>query len=346
MNRERITQWLLITSALLWAGAVSAGSYVYTPSPIIAYNPTDGTILGAALFSHPRSTTQSGRMFGLQLMANRAKEGTLLYDYSRPADDSHLGYELQALYNTFKTLDYGRGNTTQGDSYHTIEGEQYRLKPQITGELGQSGRWKLYVDYRGGQERLVDDSPSTTFSAETGRYAVGGSYEHDLRGDRLNSASGSYLLLSLAYLPEESHQLSPSLYRIDAETRYFSKLGSSIISASRISMGYHSDDPGHLFRYVLGGEAGLRGFHANRFSGSRFYLMQQELRFPLWRIVDGVFFAEAGDVSYKALDNMRFVTGIGVRIGLPPDFRMKLRFDLGVSDEGERSLFVNFGQFY
>ncbi len=321
---------------------VHATEYSVTPSPIIGYSPTDGAILGGALFYHPKNDGEKGRFVGLQLASNKHKDGMLTIDYRQPSLLGDWGYGLTASFSSFRYYDYGNGNDTSADNFQTIEGGGYQIRPQLNLGGFANSTFSPFIEYRGREEAAVDGSTTLQFSAETGRYAIGLGQVFDHRDDELNTTAGSYTAWEVAHLPEFDNNLATN--QLTIEHRFFYSF-KQVVSASRIASGIYDHDPGYLFRFNLGGEAGLRGFHGNRFSGDRYYLLQQEFRFPVWKVISGVVFAELGDVSYTALDNPRHVYGVGLRFALPPDFRMQLRFDLGFDDEGGSGLFVNFGHF-
>ncbi len=345
MKKYHYKFWIAL---FLLAGVHSqiiAVEYSYTPSPIIAYSPTDGSILGGALFYHPRDPVAKGTTMGLQFAANKHQDGMFIFEYQQFSRLSELSFGLESSFSSFRYYDYGSGNQTSADSFQIVEGSNFEIKPQLKIPGFAESIWIAFINYRSRTEDAVDGNPSLQLSPESSRYSVGIRQEFDQRNDHLNPTKGTYLAWEVSVLPEQDGA-NKQVSNIEFEYRFFMPITNDLSSATRFSAGAFSDDPGYLFRYGLGGENGLRGFYANRFSGDHYYLLQQEFRFPLWKIISGTVFVEAGDVSYGALDNMRTATGVGLRFGLPPDFRMKLRFDFGVDDEGETAMFVNFGQFF
>ena len=116
--------------------------------------------------------------------------------------------------------------------------------------------------------------------------------------------------------------------------------GSSVFSESTYSLAYS-----------LGGispfqnASSLRGFKQNRFRGDKIYFTQTEIRFPLWdKYIDGVLFAELGEVTGYKESFGAFVWdfGGGFRLGLPPNYDMKLRCDFGVGKDRQKKINYNF----
>ena len=112
--------------------------------------------------------------------------------------------------------------------------------------------------------------------------------------------------------------------------------GMALFNKSTYSLGYN-----------LGGSKVFRGFPYNRFRGDKVYFTQSELRTDLWKeVLSGVLFFEMGEVaSYKEkFTAPRWDYGVGLRFGLPPSYRIKLRVDLGFSDKEMYNITVNFRQ--
>lgn len=102
--------------------------------------------------------------------------------------------------------------------------------------------------------------------------------------------------------------------------------------------------PPYTYRYKLGGTDRLRGYYDNRFRGAHSVLNQTELRFPIYRVFSGVAFLDAGSVSEtRKFGVFRFSRGLGLRIGLPPDYIEKVRIDVGFARD-QRGVFVDFGE--
>lgn len=76
----------------------------------------------------------------------------------------------------------------------------------------------------------------------------------------------------------------------------------------------------------------LKSFKQNRFRGDKIYLAQTELRFPLWEeYLGAVLFTGLGSVAEhnKEFDGFVKDYGFGLHVGLPPNYNMKIRMDLG-----------------
>jgi hypothetical protein len=81
----------------------------------------------------------------------------------------------------------------------------------------------------------------------------------------------------------------------------------------------------------------MRGVTLNRFRGQHFYEAQGELRLRVlnWlSLVGFAAFADAADVSIADFTTPKLTGGGGLRLGLPPDYVAKARFDVGFSQDG------------
>ena len=99
--------------------------------------------------------------------------------------------------------------------------------------------------------------------------------------------------------------------------------------------------------YRLGGSKVLRGFAYNRFRGDNVYFAQSELRMDFWKeILSGVLFFELGEVSSRGERFLgpRWDYGLGLRFGIPPSYKMKIRVDLGFPDKEIYNITVDFRQ--
>jgi outer membrane protein insertion porin family len=92
-------------------------------------------------------------------------------------------------------------------------------------------------------------------------------------------------------------------------------------------------------RYFLGGRSTLRGFRQDqlagddpqRLGGTSYLLVNLEERFPVYRQLRGVLFADIGNVfptdnPFSHLDDLRYTAGVGLRLTTPVG---PLRVDYG-----------------
>jgi outer membrane protein assembly factor BamA len=168
---------------------------------------------------------------------------------------------------------------------------------------------------------------------------------HDSRDDSRQPSRGGFASLTLSVLPDGLHsdRLTQTGWLSQWEWRRFMPAFSESVFAWRIE-GQWAD--GDVFEAALGGDRQLRGYVARRFLGDTALAAQAELRFPMYAFVSGVTFVETGWI--RTADQWRQPTSLGggLRFGLPPDGRIKIRADLGASDDGDVQFFVGFNQVF
>lgn len=164
---------------------------------------------------------------------------------------------------------------------------------------------------------------------------------YDSRDSWKDPKKGQFVQMAFGCAPSLGHGSSFCLGDIDARSwltvyswtlalRGF--IGSSFFAKASYSLAY-----------TLGGAEVLRGFSENRFRGDKVYFGQAELRRPLlsgrWReFLSGAVFAEIGETAeYSAglFQSFRWDYGFGLRFGIPPSYKIKLRVDVGISTDPE-----------
>lgn len=185
----------------------------------------------------------------------------------------------------------------------------------------------------------------------------------DTRINKLNAQQGSFFSLSLIYSPEF---LGTDLNYISVFCQYslYKALGSRIIWASSYRVGLADAFDQVLIpskRFYAGGGNSIRGFKRNMVGpldpffgtpegGGALFIMNQELRFPIYKWLEGVTFYDVGNVYEDISDlnpfDVRQSIGLGLRLNAP---FVLLRLDYGINlsprlDEPKRVLFFSIGQ--
>ncbi|HKK63171.1 MAG TPA: outer membrane protein assembly factor BamA [Bacteroidales bacterium] len=151
-------------------------------------------------------------------------------------------------------------------------------------------------------------------------------------------------------------------YQFGADARHFREIAPDFILAGRVRGGVitplrSNEDTPIEDRYFIGGASSLRGWQRNSISprntegeaigGNTLFESSIELRFPIYEILKGTAFIDAGNVwreSYEfALSDLYYNTGAGLRVTTPVgpvrldaafplfqgDFRMQFFISLG-----------------
>jgi hypothetical protein len=168
----------------------------------------------------------------------------------------------------------------------------------------------------------------------------------DTRDNRLNSRAGGYAAFTLRGIPGIwLREPGGDVLQGEADLRHFLPLGDLVTQAAHFSFGFSGGLPSYLYRFRLGGTDLLRGYQDNRFRGKNFYVLQEELRFLLWRMLSFNVSMDVGNASDIGFDAPHLTGQAGLRVGLPPDWGMKARFDLGWARDNQ-ALSVQFGEVF
>jgi outer membrane protein insertion porin family len=145
--------------------------------------------------------------------------------------------------------------------------------------------------------------------------------------------------------------------KFDLEARHYEQISPDYILAGKLGVGliqpFKEDQATPIEdRFLIGGASSLRGWSRNTISpqdengkavgGNSMLEASLELRFPVYDIVSGTLFADAGNVwanaMYFDLGNLYYDAGVGIRVQTPiGPIRMDVAFPL--TEEAFRSQF-------
>ncbi len=340
----------LFTVVLLLVSVAHADerNYTLTPSPVIGYDPTYGWLLGAALFVYPDETVPNNpadRYFDIIAMHVDSPAWMLSSHYKQRNLFPSTDFSLEAVYSDFYNPWFGEGDSTPDIPLYEIDQRLFTLRPAFEFPLTQTLEWSLFADYRQRSDQGVDGDATLRLFPDETTTAVGIGLRDDSRSDRFSPVAGHLADLRLSRIGPESTNLDAAreVWQLDGEWRQYASIISSVTWAGRVAAGISDGEPGYLFRYTLGGAQRLRGLEGNRMRGKRYWLLQNELRYPIWRFISGTAFIESGSVGEDSFGAPLTTYGIGLRFGLPPDFRVKLRFDFARTEGEETLAYVDFG---
>jgi len=163
---------------------------------------------------------------------------------------------------------------------------------------------------------------------------VGGKIGYDSRDHMIDTKQGHYHQIFFSCVP--SLGLGSSFCMGELDLRFYYSLWDTYTLALRTFAGStFISKSSYSVNYTLGGPHVLRAFPENRFRGDRVHFSQMEVRSPFptkWgRFLSAILFAEYGQIAEygKKFKGFKWDVGTGVRVGMPPHYRMKLRFDVG-----------------
>lgn len=317
----------------------------YAISPVIGYDPTLGMILGGAFFKFPLKTP--GRYFDAQLQVISGGKINLQSTYTHFDVMRKVNLTVAGSYSDFFQYYFGEGNQTDAASYSKLFSNTYRVKPELTLKLRNNYQVSVYGDVRGRKETKVTDQYGNdlyeTFFPNENTVALGFSFQQDTRDNTFSTRKGTLKQITAQYIPSASNikGLDDAL-QVNAEVRHFRYIGNSnFVIATRLATGFSQGAPSYLFRYALGGPYALRGYYSNRFRGEKYYVGQLETRFPMYKIFSGVAFFDAGDVTDHDFSKPKYTCGIGLRVALSEN--IKLRLDYGIAKD-QQGVFFTFSE--
>jgi len=327
----------------------NAPVFGWTPSPIIGYSPTQEFILGGALFFYPFKAR--GVFASLQVMGMTRHPGLhaeVGLRGNRVAD--RLSLQGSLLFDNWRDNDFGIGMDAEVDDLLTTEPLRVEADADVVLhaadgiEVQLGGRYAWFQE--GQQDAILARSGAAQPLVRGHHAAVRAALVHDGRDALFSPRRGASHEVYLEVWPVQASKPSPRV-RVGMDLRRFVPLRApNLILALRLSGGASLGTPAYHTNYSLGGIDQLRGYYSFRFRGHHFAASAVELRFPIWSFLSGVLFAEAGRVWVASLPTDRVAAtsgGIGLRIGLPPDFVKKLRFDVGFSPD-QWGIFFSFDE--
>ncbi|HBE78629.1 MAG TPA: hypothetical protein DDW65_12765 [Firmicutes bacterium] len=95
----------------------------------------------------------------------------------------------------------------------------------------------------------------------------------------------------------------------------------------------------------LGGETIMRGYYSGLYRDRDYAALQGEYRYVINSRISGVYFASLGEVAPESRqfngENIKAAAGFGFRFQLYPKQKLRLRLDIGVSEDGFAT-YINF----
>lgn len=314
--------------------------YGLTPSPVIGYDPTLGPILGGALFFY--AYTPRGLNGDVQTMMAPKQgrgQGAITLEYAKLTP--HFTPQFFIDIDSFRNHYYGVGNTTPSEALFDTDPLRVEGKLGCRIHLFESVSLGTYGLYSFLDDRMASDILQQSGEAEgiVNGHGAGGRLEvtHDTRETNFSPRYGGKRTLWVEEWMWQGSDVRPRSRLGFEVAQFFPVLPPNVVLALRSEGGLSFGDRSYFTNYALGGIKRLRGYYSNRFRGDHYLLGGSELRFPIWSFISGVAFAEAGKVWAKdqddGLKNIALAGGGGLRFGLPPDYRIKLRFDIAASKD-------------
>ena len=241
-----------------------------------------------------------------------------------------------SLFLTASREDFTPGGSAFVENKSEITAEQ-RFRP--------AGNMAVTYGYSFGRSQIVDLDPIPGLPAGdvTAKVArLTGTYAWDTRDDPSDARRGWFHSSGLEYAPAKLGS-DFRFIRYLAQEYFFKSVGENLVLASAFRFGAARGFGQDLLlseKFFAGGGTSVRGFAEGGagerdffgpVGGNALLLLNQEVRFPVYKWVRGVGFIDAGNVFHRARDvsftNLEAGAGFGLRIQSP--FAL-LRLDFGM----------------
>ena len=307
-------------------------------SPIFGVDDETGGKFGAALQFYKKG--EPGFFFGTTLV------GINRIDFDvRLTDIRHWFIRSHTLLSRFTERYYGEGPDTSPHNPLLIDADKVMQRFWLLHDLTKKARAGLVYKMKLRREldadrenKAINEDLRGVIPDETVA-AVGLNFAWDGRDDRSFPTEGYYFETTYWFSPS-SMSNRPEGQRgfdlIDLDFRGYYPAIKDVVFANRTSVSISTSEPGYLFRPTLGGKHYMRGYGTNRFRGAHSYVNQSELRWKMWEDYLGIVGSvDIGGVVDRGRTKIHASQHIGLRIGVPPSYKWKIRAEYGHGSDQE-----------
>jgi outer membrane protein assembly factor BamA len=256
-----------------------------------------------------------------------------------------------ADYSRFPQYYYGIGNSTNESDKFMVSFDVFRIKTK--------GLVRLYNQVYAGlsfhHENLYNQDKQfemRTAAMETyGRMGfvangIGGAIMIDKRDNPLNPSNGSYFEASFTdYKTVLNNAHGFVSFVLDARKYY--TLPRQVVWNGNFYLSLNKGDVPYKLLAEIGGPRFLRGYYRGRFRDNNMYVLQQEVRIPLYKRLGVALFGGIGAVG-KTISMLRSNTvhynyGAGLRIKVDKKNNANFRIDYGMTKDSH-GLYIVFAE--
>jgi outer membrane protein assembly complex protein YaeT len=239
------------------------------------------------------------------------------------------------------------------------------------------GRYMLLnYGYKIERSHTYDTGPDRFFDVRLRIASLNTTFTRDTRDDLLDASRGSFLSQAIQFSPETLGSEVRFIKYFGQYFRYFPLQKPSVelftnrvlrprlVYATGVRVGLGTGLGGQEIplseRFFAGGSTTIRGFPQNSLGpttggivfpgGNAMLVLNNELRFPVWKHLDGVGFVDVGNiyrhVSDFSLSDLRSAAGFGLRVRTPW-FLLRLDYGFNIDRRAGESmgrLFFSIGQ--
>jgi outer membrane protein assembly factor BamA len=167
----------------------------------------------------------------------------------------------------------------------------------------------------------------------------------DTRDNTMVSSKG--MLLSIDYFGMVYQDEGKAYNTLIVDIRLFKNFNRDLVLASNMVFADRRGDVPFYLYSQLGGNERLRGYEEKRFIDRSLFLVQQDVRFPIWWRIGGAAFASVGTVApnaHELLSNrFRPSYGVGWRFVFNRDDHLVVRVDKAWGEDTD-GFYITFGE--
>lgn len=334
----------------------------WTAWPSFAYSRVTSLSLGGAV--NYVEGTRRGIHARVQGIASLAGQWQVHVDFTWYRLTSELSLYSSALVTTFPQQFHGLGNTTsktaQFDfSARSVEvelGVGWFFTPTIELRLFANPQYRNFTkdnDFRAAGFNGSLDGIYLTFPVQ---------FRIDTRNHLYRPSRGVLAVVEaelapfLPTNPASPLVTEPGAVRFSFDYRHFVRFADNdrLVLGVRAFGATVAGDAAWPMLTTLGGYRDLRGVLFGRYRGPHAVVLQAEFRFPIWWILEGDFFVEAGrvwsptsygvpivgDPAWTLPGGFHPSAGVGLRFALPPDGTLITRFEFAISADQWSPMFI------
>ena len=313
--------------------------------PVVGYEPTYGIFVGGGYFRKKVENQIPQSEWSFVGIVSQQLAVKMEYRLDRRIGDRWRLILRNELGNGFES-NYGLGGDTKTAARVDVDLWKDELDIYVPYSITRRLRIGPWIEHRirhnhsqdpAELARQVDRLPDKEASV-----GLGFKEELDFRDVPENPSLGWRQALRVMLGQPYSGPVDRTFVVVDLDLQLFQYLmEKDLVLATSLAGGVIFGDAPFLSQFRLGGTDRLRGFYLNRFRGSKYYIQQTELRFPIWDLVSGATFLEFGEATERHFSRANVSYGAGLRIGIPPDRVSKVRIDYAMSRD-QKGVFVDF----
>lgn len=320
--------------------------------PAFFYTTDTGFGGGLACLKSYRSNTEHTSTVRFFSLFTQKKQFTSAIQWDHYFSGNNNRLKIGMAYRKFPTVFFGLGNNTTNDNYEKYTPEY--TDALVTFEHRIVSHLKLELLTFFSNQALVKSEPggmirSSAVPWNAGRYDVGSGIGvlWDSRDNVLATRRGT--LAKLEYRGIIFQEEGGAFNKLSLDVRRFYNPISDLVLAGMFWIeNLRGDVPFYLFS-SLGSESRLRGYKIDRFLGKSLVLIQNDIRFPIWRSLGGSVFVASGRVADTMGDlfsgTFHTAGGAGIRYFFNREDNLVVRLDYAVGSDS-RGVYLTYSEAY